>query len=89
MEVAHAASARVEHARQPGNFRHPIESDTFFSLFNSSFASSFPFHLLHQHFPMASQQTLVQEWFASPSQKFAVVGASSNRTKFGNKVLRW
>ncbi|GJJ68843.1 uncharacterized protein EMPS_01189 [Entomortierella parvispora] len=38
---------------------------------------------------MASQQTLVQEWFTSPTQKFAVVGASSNRTKFGNKVLRW
>ncbi|KAG0304012.1 hypothetical protein BGZ97_001654 [Linnemannia gamsii] len=27
--------------------------------------------------------------FFSPGQKFAVVGASSNRTKFGNKVLRW
>ncbi|KAG0336954.1 hypothetical protein BG004_007849 [Podila humilis] len=31
----------------------------------------------------------IQEWFSSPSQKFAVVGASSNRAKFGNKVLRW
>ncbi|KAF9301179.1 hypothetical protein BGZ74_007019 [Mortierella antarctica] len=31
----------------------------------------------------------VQEFFASPTQKFAVVGASSNRAKFGNKVLRW
>ncbi|KAF9926382.1 hypothetical protein FBU30_004014 [Linnemannia zychae] len=31
----------------------------------------------------------IQEFFASPSQKFAVVGASSNRAKFGNKVLRW
>ncbi|KAF9082926.1 hypothetical protein BGX29_005212 [Mortierella sp. GBA35] len=32
---------------------------------------------------------LVKEFFPSSSQKFAVVGASSNRTKFGNKVLRW
>ncbi|KAF9133777.1 hypothetical protein BGW39_008954 [Mortierella sp. 14UC] len=31
----------------------------------------------------------IQEFFSSADQKFAVVGASSNRTKFGNKVLRW
>ncbi|KAF9427429.1 hypothetical protein BGZ94_004917 [Podila epigama] len=31
----------------------------------------------------------IEEFFSSPSQKFAVVGASSNRSKFGNKVLRW
>ncbi|CAO3571351.1 unnamed protein product [Mortierella alpina] len=32
---------------------------------------------------------LVREFFASAEQKFAVVGASNNRAKFGNKVLRW
>ncbi|ORZ27056.1 CoA-binding protein, partial [Lobosporangium transversale] len=31
----------------------------------------------------------VREFFASAEQKFAVVGASNNRSKFGNKVLRW
>ncbi|KAI7831203.1 CoA-binding protein [Gamsiella multidivaricata] len=31
----------------------------------------------------------ITEFFSSSDQKFAVVGASSNRTKFGNKVLRW
>ncbi|KAF9437686.1 hypothetical protein BGZ76_011598 [Entomortierella beljakovae] len=31
----------------------------------------------------------IQQFFPSPDQKFAVVGASSNRSKFGNKVLRW
>ncbi|KAF9114168.1 hypothetical protein BGX27_011524 [Mortierella sp. AM989] len=33
--------------------------------------------------------TLIREFFSSAEQKFAVVGASTNRTKFGNKVLRW
>ncbi|KAF9958820.1 hypothetical protein BGZ65_001172 [Modicella reniformis] len=32
---------------------------------------------------------LIKEFFSSTSQKFAVVGASTNPTKFGNKVLRW
>ncbi|KAI1321613.1 hypothetical protein EDD11_003093 [Mortierella claussenii] len=36
-----------------------------------------------------STATLIHEFFPSATQKFAVVGASSNRTKFGNKVLRW
>ncbi|KAF8938755.1 hypothetical protein BGZ58_000205 [Dissophora ornata] len=33
--------------------------------------------------------TLIREFFSSAEQKFAVVGASTNRSKFGNKVLRW
>ncbi|KAF8965528.1 hypothetical protein BGZ46_000571 [Entomortierella lignicola] len=33
--------------------------------------------------------SLIREFFSSAEQKFAVVGASTNRTKFGNKVLRW
>ncbi|KAF9174706.1 hypothetical protein BGX21_009839 [Mortierella sp. AD011] len=33
--------------------------------------------------------TLVREFFSSAEQKFAVVGASTNRSKFGNRVLRW
>ncbi|KAG0300044.1 hypothetical protein BGZ98_009539 [Dissophora globulifera] len=36
-----------------------------------------------------SAPTPIQEFFSSPAQKFAVVGASNNRTKFGNKVLCW
>ncbi|KAF9361316.1 hypothetical protein BGX34_007207 [Mortierella sp. NVP85] len=36
-----------------------------------------------------SATTLINEFFSSAAQKFAVVGASTNRTKFGNKVLRW
>ncbi|KAF9166759.1 hypothetical protein DFQ26_006973 [Actinomortierella ambigua] len=36
----------------------------------------------------SSAPILIKEWFSN-SQKFAVVGASTNRTKFGNKVLRW
>ncbi|KAG0210335.1 hypothetical protein BGX28_009387 [Mortierella sp. GBA30] len=36
-----------------------------------------------------SAASLIHEFFPSAEQKFAVVGASSNRTKFGNKVLRW
>jgi len=41
---------------------------------------------------MASQAAtsiLIREFFSSAEQKFAVVGASSNRSKFGNKILRW
>ncbi|KAF9088556.1 hypothetical protein BGX29_008685 [Mortierella sp. GBA35] len=41
---------------------------------------------------MASQAAtaiLIREFFSSAEQKFAVVGASTNRSKFGNKVLRW
>ncbi|KAF9931537.1 hypothetical protein BGZ67_005257 [Mortierella alpina] len=38
--------------------------------------------------PMAAA-LLVREFFASAEQKFAVVGASNNPSKFGNKVLRW
>ncbi|KAF9912022.1 hypothetical protein BX616_010440 [Lobosporangium transversale] len=36
-----------------------------------------------------STASLIQEFFPSANQRFAVVGASSNRTKFGNKVLCW
>ncbi|KAG0053824.1 hypothetical protein BGZ83_000368 [Gryganskiella cystojenkinii] len=32
---------------------------------------------------------LIREFFNSAEQKFAVVGASTNRAKFGNKILRW
>ncbi|KAG0257221.1 hypothetical protein BG011_004074 [Mortierella polycephala] len=32
---------------------------------------------------------LIREFFSSAEQKFAVVGASTNTSKFGNKVLRW
>ncbi|KAG0196718.1 hypothetical protein BGX28_009837 [Mortierella sp. GBA30] len=32
---------------------------------------------------------LIREFFSSAEQKFAVVGASNNPSKFGNKVLRW
>ncbi|KAF9930634.1 hypothetical protein FBU30_000260 [Linnemannia zychae] len=39
---------------------------------------------------MASQTTnCIREFLSSANQKFAVVGASTNRAKFGNKVLRW
>ncbi|KAF9906813.1 hypothetical protein EC991_000256 [Linnemannia zychae] len=39
---------------------------------------------------MASQTAiLIREFFSSAEQKFAVVGASTNRAKFGNRVLRW
>ncbi|KAG0284268.1 hypothetical protein BGZ96_011352 [Linnemannia gamsii] len=37
----------------------------------------------------AATALLVREFFSSAEQKFAVVGASTNRSKFGNKVLRW
>ncbi|KAG9071203.1 hypothetical protein KI688_008748 [Linnemannia hyalina] len=40
---------------------------------------------------MASQAAtalFIREFFSSAEQKFAVVGASTNRSKFGNKVLR-
>ncbi|CAO3573265.1 unnamed protein product [Mortierella alpina] len=36
-----------------------------------------------------STASLIQAFFPAAEQKFAVVGASSNRAKFGNKVLRW
>ncbi|KAF9583268.1 hypothetical protein BGW38_009863 [Lunasporangiospora selenospora] len=36
-----------------------------------------------------STATLIREFFSSAEQKFAVVGASNNRSKYGNKVLRW
>ncbi|KAF9425725.1 hypothetical protein BGZ94_007281 [Podila epigama] len=39
--------------------------------------------------PPTPVSTLIREFFSSAEQKFAVVGASSNRSKFGNKVLRW
>lgn len=32
---------------------------------------------------------LIREFFSSAEQKFAVVGASSNRAKFGNRILQW
>ncbi|KAK3811428.1 MAG: CoA-binding domain protein, partial [Linnemannia gamsii] len=31
----------------------------------------------------------IREFFSSAEQKFAVVGASADRKKFGNLVLRW
>ncbi|KAF9311009.1 hypothetical protein BG000_001309 [Podila horticola] len=37
----------------------------------------------------AAVSILIREFFSSAEQKFAVVGASTNRSKFGNKVLRW
>ncbi|KAG0224934.1 hypothetical protein BGW41_004870 [Actinomortierella wolfii] len=37
---------------------------------------------------MSSAPILIKEWFSN-APKFAVVGASTNREKFGNKVLRW
>ncbi|KAF9177474.1 hypothetical protein BGZ51_008551 [Haplosporangium sp. Z 767] len=38
---------------------------------------------------MSTTSSLINNFFPSADQKFAVVGASSNPSKFGNKVLRW
>lgn len=46
-------------------------------------------HCLHSKMSSAAVSTLIREFFSSAEQKFAVVGASTNRSKFGNKVLRW